>query len=219
MKAQRILIVGGGLIGTELAGEFAARTPHKHVTIVHAQSRLLERNTPSVSAYAHKFLTRHGVTIILGEKIIDRKGDTFITDKKRTITADFGFWCAGIKANPAFMDDFPPSIFTDHRSLRVNKHLQLEGYNNIFVCGDITSIEEEKNAAHANSQAGVIVTNVLRTARNKRLISYRSKQEPADISLGPWDGIITYPPFFLPGFPASIGKQLVETGALLRLRM
>jgi apoptosis-inducing factor 2 len=218
MEAKQVLIIGGGLIGTELAGEFATRTPDKKITVVHAQSRLLERNMPSVSAYAQKFLEDRGVSIILGEKIVDRKRDTFVTSTKRAIHADFGFWCAGIKANPTFMDGFPPSIFSDHRTLRVNQHLQLVGYPNIFVCGDITNFEEEKNAAHANSQAGVITENVLRTVRHKPLLSYHSKQEPADISLGSWDGIITYPPFVMVGFIPGIGKKFVEFGALTRLR-
>jgi apoptosis-inducing factor 2 len=218
MNAKQVLIIGGGLIGTELAGEFATRTPDKEITVVHAQSRLLERNTPSVSAYAQKFLEDRGVTIILGEKIIDRKRDAFITDKKRSLPADVAFWCAGIKTNPAFMDGFPPSIFTDHRALRVNQHLQLAGYSNIFVCGDITSVDEEKNAAHANSQAGVISENILRKAGGKPLLSYRSKREPVDISLGLWDGIITFPPFVMVGFIAGIVKRFVEFGALARLR-
>ena len=48
-NAKQILIIGGGLIGCELAGEFATRTHDKKITLVHLFDRLLERNKPSVS--------------------------------------------------------------------------------------------------------------------------------------------------------------------------
>ena len=142
----------------------------------------------------------------------------FTTDAKRVITADVGFWCAGIKADPVFMEGFSPSVFTERRYLVVNEHLQLRGYPNIFVGGDVTGLEEEKNAAHANSHASIIIQNVVRQARHRPLLAYRARPEPVDISLGAWDGIIALPPFILPGFIAGIGKKAVEFGALARLR-
>lgn len=218
LKAKSAVIIGGGLIGTELAAEFATRMPEVKVTVVHAMPRLLERNPPSVSEYARKFLERRGVSIICGEKIVDHIGRKFTTDAKRVITADVGFWCAGIKADPVFMEGFSPSIFTTHRYLEVNQHLQLQGHPNIFVGGDLTGLEEEKNAAHANSHAAVITANILRMAQQRPLVTYRPRQEPVDISLGSWDGIIIYPPFVLVGFIPGVGKRVVEAVALARLR-
>ncbi len=218
LKAKNVVIIGGGLIGTELAGEFATRMPDTKVTVVHAMPRLLERNSPLISEYARKFLERRGVTVICGEKVVDHSGQTYTTDAKRVIIADVGFWCAGIKADPAFMEGFSPSVFTAHRYLVVNQYLQLQGYPNVFVGGDLTGVEEEKNAAHANSHAAVITANILRMARRRTLVSYRPRPEPVDISLGSWDGIVTFPPFVLVGFIPGIMKQVVEAVALARLR-
>jgi NADH dehydrogenase FAD-containing subunit len=215
--ASHIIIIGGGVIGTELAGEFATRTPKKQVTLVHPHPRLLERNTPAVSAYAQKFLKEHGINIIIGERVVEHTNSTFITDKKREIEADIGFWCAGIRYNPFFMKEFKKSIFSPQHSLLVNQYLQLKGYPTIFIGGDLTNIAEEKTAAHANSHASIITSNIHRMIHNKPLISYHSRREPMIISLGCWDGIITLPPFIMVGFTPGIIKQLIEKIALRRL--
>ena len=216
-KTKNILIVGGGVIGTELAAEFATKTPQIHITLVHPHKRLLERNTPRVSAYAQRFLETRGVEIIFEEKVINHTKRVFVTDKKRKINADLCFWCAGISCNPWFMKQFPDSIFTPKKALNVNQYLQLEGFSNIFVGGDINSIPEEKTAEHADQQARHIATNIHRHIKNKPLYTYKSLPLPMDICLGDWDGIVVYPPFILPGFIPGIGKKLVEKIGLKRL--
>jgi len=215
--AKRVLIVGGGVIGTELAGEFATRTPEKKITIIHSHNRLLERNKFYVSSYAQKFLEERGINIIFGEKVVEHKNGIFITDKDKVVEADLGFWCTGIMYNPFFMKGFEKSIFTKQNALIVNQYLQLKEHPNIFVGGDLTGIEEEKTAAHADCHASVIAENINRIVRKKSLISYKSRVEPMDISLGCWDGILTYPPFVLVGFIPGVTKQIVEKIALLRL--
>jgi NADH dehydrogenase FAD-containing subunit len=217
-NATRVLIIGGGLIGTELAAEFATRTPDKKTTIIHSQPRLLERMPPHLSRYAHTFLTDRNVTVITGEKVVDHVQGTFVTDRGRRLAADIAFWCAGIKANPYFMASLSPSIFSTQRTLRVNRHLQLEGYPTIFVGGDVASIDEEKTAAHAERHSSLIASNILRMQRNRALHSYHSRQLPMDVSLGAWDGILSLPPLFLVGFLPGITKHLVEAATLARLR-
>jgi len=216
-QAQSVLIVGGGLIGTELAGEFATRIPEKKVIIVHQYNRLLERNSPWISLYARKFLDQRGIEIIFGEKVVDHTNGIFTTNKDRVIKADFCIWCTGISYNPFFMKGFEESIFTKKNALTVNQYLQLKDHPNIFVGGDLTGVDEEKTAAHANNHASVIAENINRIIKQKSLVSYKSHVEPMDISLGSWDGIITYPPFILVGLIPGLIKQLIEKIALKRL--
>ena len=215
--AKTILIVGGGLIGTEIAGELTTKSPGKHIILIHSHDRLLERNHKSVSRYAKKFLEEHRLNIILREKVIDHRNDTFITDTKRTIVADIAVWCAGIKPNPWFMKEFPSSVFTDDSALIVNKFMQLEGYSNIFAGGDITSIKEEKTAANAKRHGNIILENLLRSIHGKKLSEYNQQKIPMIISLGRRNAVLTYLLFMVPGFIPAVIKQIIEKLEIKRL--
>jgi NADH dehydrogenase FAD-containing subunit len=216
-NATTILIIGGGLIGTEVAGALARTVPEKQIILIHPHDRLLERNTKAVSQYAKKYLNEHGVQLIFNEKVIDHKRGIFITNAQRNVKADLGICCAGISANPWFMKNFSSAVYTEHNALKVNQFLQLEGYPNIFVGGDITSIPEEKTAACADRHGHLISENILRALKQKPFIVYKPRKEPMVISLGNGDGILTYPPFVIPGFIPAILKLLVEKIGIKRL--
>ncbi len=216
-NAKTILIIGGGLIGTEIAGELRIKSAEKHIILVHSHDRLLERNTKRVSYYTKKFLEEHGVRIVLGEKVVDHDNGFFVTDMKRTIEADIGIWCAGVKSNPWFMKDFSSSIFTEDNALKVNQYLQLEGYPNIFAGGDITSVPEEKTALNAERQGNIIYVNLLRLMKGKKLSVYLLRKEPMIISLGRGNAILTYWVFMFPGFIPAMIKFIVEKIGIRRL--
>jgi NADH dehydrogenase FAD-containing subunit len=216
-KSATILIIGGGLIGTEVAGALAKTVPEKQIVLIHPHNRLLERNTKAVSQYAKKYLEEHGVQLIFNEKVVDHKRGIFITNTQRSVKADLGICCAGITANPWFMKDFPSTVFTEHNALKVNQFLQLDGYPRIFVGGDITSIPEEKTAACADRHGHIISENILRAVKQKPLVVYKPHREPMVISLGNGDGILTYHPFVIPGFIPAILKLLVEKIGIKRL--
>src|SRR3989344_3179021 len=61
--ARQVLIIGGGLVGVELAAEISTRYPSKKIILAHAGTHLLERNTLTVQRYATRFLQRHKVEI------------------------------------------------------------------------------------------------------------------------------------------------------------
>jgi NADH dehydrogenase FAD-containing subunit len=210
LEAECVLIIGGGLIGTEIAGELGTKTESKRLIIVHPHNRLIERNPEKASNYAQNFLEKRGVQIFFGEKVIDRKDGVFLTNKGRIIEADVGIWCAGIRCNPFFMKGFPESVFTDKNALKVNKYLQLKGYSNIFVGGDINSIPEEKTAQNAEQHAHLIIKNLERLIKNRPLIAYKPRNGPLLISLGDLTGILTFRRFSITGLFPVILKKLVE---------
>ncbi len=227
LSKEHILIVGGGLIGTEIAGELVTKTRGKRLIIVHPHDRLLERNPIKASNYARKFLEKHGAQIIFGERVVDHKGNMFITDKGRKIDSEAALWCAGIKCNPWFMKGFEKQsfsnaqrvqehsrgfsdVFTERRSLKVNPYLQLEGFSNIFVGGDINNVQEEKTAQNAERHARLIVKNLDRLRNNKPLIAHKPRSAPLVISLGDKYGILTFPKFAITGLFPGMLKWLIE---------
>ena len=100
--AKDVLIVGAGLIGTEVAGEIVTKAPTKRVIIVHPYKKILQRMSDDASSYTIKFLERNGAELLLEEKVIDHVDNLFITNKGREIKADLCIWAAGIRCNPYF---------------------------------------------------------------------------------------------------------------------
>jgi NADH dehydrogenase FAD-containing subunit len=193
VASPKVLIIGGGLVGVEIAGELLTKTIGKELVVVHPFDKLLERNPQKASDYARKFLEKHGAKIVFGEKVVKHEGNKFITDKGTEIEADVGLWCAGIKCNPWFMKDFPETVFSERRALNVNEYLQLQGFENIFVGGDINSVKEEKTAQNAERHAELIVKNMILKSESKQLVAHKPRSAPLVISLGDKRGIMTLP--------------------------
>jgi len=206
--AGRVLIVGGGLIGTELAAELVEKMPHLHVTVVHSHDRLLERNPPSAARHAQRFLERHGAHVVLGEKVVDRHGDLFVTDGGREISADVAGWCTGIRRNPDFLGGLD-EVLDERNAVRVNDFLQLPGYPHIYAGGDVTSIREEKTAQNAKRHARVIAKNIIQDGDGVR-VAYRPRPTPMVISLGSRRGILSWHGRSMDGRLPGLLKKLIR---------
>ena len=97
--SKSILIVGGGLVGVELAGEITDHYKNKQITIIQSPSKLIERNPIKAQNYAEKFLIKRKVKIIYNERVIDKEKDKFVTTTDRKIQTDLCFLCVGITPN------------------------------------------------------------------------------------------------------------------------
>lgn len=58
-------------------------------------------------------------------------------------------------------------------ALKVNEHLQLEGYENIYAIGDCADLREPKMAYHAALHANIAVTNIINSLTQKPLKTYK----------------------------------------------
>ena len=214
----RVLIVGGGVVGTEIAGDLATRRPDYNVTVVHSKARLLERNPPRASAYAHRFLDKSGVNMVFEDRVIDNRDGAFETESGRVINADLTVWCAGVRPDPPNMAGFSDNIFTEHMALRVENTLQLTGYPHVFVGGDLTDVREEKTAQNAERHAQHITKNLLRHIAGRSLTPYRPRTGPLVVSLGPTHGLMTYRNWTLKGYLPGFMKWGIEFMVLRQYR-
>lgn len=212
-KAKKILIIGGGLVGVELAAEICTHYKDKEITIIHAKDKLIERNHEKAVKYAENFLKNKGIDIIYNERVIKTKKALFTTDKGNKIKADLAFLCTGITPNFSFMKKNFSSSLNEKNQIKVNSYLQLinkTSYNNIFVAGDITDINIEKTAQNAINQAKTLVNNIKALENNKPLFAYQAKQTPLVISLGKYNGIFSWGKFVFTGLIPGILKTLIE---------
>ena len=212
--ARKVLIIGGGIVGVELAGEILWKYPGKKVVLVHSHDRLIQRCNNSASRYAGDYLRKRGVEIIFNERVVSRKKNIFLTNKKREIDAELVFLCTGIKANSELLNGFKG--VHDKEYVKVNEHLQLLGYDNIFVAGDVNNIREEKLAQNAEEQAKIVIENINNLEGGKPLVGYKSKPRIMVISLGKNFGLLVYKDFTFRGRIPCMIKRWVEKRVMKR---
>jgi 3-phenylpropionate/trans-cinnamate dioxygenase ferredoxin reductase subunit len=153
--AQRIVIVGGGYIGLEVAA--VVRTEGRTVTVLEAEDRVLKRVAgPVTSEFFDRFHRERGVDIRLGARLIAIEGDGRASHVRlatnETLDADLVLIAAGARANDdlagaaglvcqdgVLVDEFSrtavPDVYaigdcTRFPSRRYGRHLRLESVQN-----------------------------------------------------------------------------------------
>ena len=207
--AKNVVIVGGGLVGVELAAEICTNYTNKKITLVHSGARLMERNSLKASDYAENFLKNRGVEILFNERVIGFN-KKIITNKKSRIKADIIFACTGIKPNSEFMAKYFLSYLEKKGHLKVNNYLQVGSFGNIFSAGDVNNVHEEKTAQNAINQAKVVINNIKSMGVKGDLREYKSYNHPLSVSLGKWNGMFIWNYLVFKGFIPGIMKTLIE---------
>ncbi|XP_054238497.1 ferroptosis suppressor protein 1 [Indicator indicator] len=198
-KSERILVVGGGAAGVEMAAEIKTEYPAKEVTLVHSKLALADAELlDSVRQEVKEILLRKGVHLLLGEKVDSVESltpnqfqkDTVVrTEKGTEVVVDMVVLCTGIKINSSAYAAAFGDKMARNGALKVNKYLQLEGYENIYVIGDCADVKEPKMAYHAGLHANIVVTNIYNSLANKCLKTYEPGSLTFLLSMGRNDGV------------------------------
>ncbi|KAJ2660821.1 hypothetical protein IW148_003620 [Coemansia sp. RSA 1199] len=176
--ANNVLVIGGGAVGVEIAGEIADQYPSKQVTLVHSASRLLPLNfKEGISNGAVYKLRRLGVRVVLNERInipADIQFDgavrpmTLVGRSGREYTSDVQFLATGTKVYSEYMASLEKHLGTVLRekngTIKVKPTLQLasDALPNIFVVGDVNSLPAgAKYAVKAGEQAQLAAANLI----------------------------------------------------------
>ena len=145
------VVVGGGPTGVELAGAIAdiSRTamrgdfrridPSKaHVVLLEAAPRVLTAFPDDLSERARRDLAEIGVEVRTNAKVesIDALGVTIGSERLNACTV---FWAAGVQAERLTIS---PPLDADRASrIKVSADYSVSGYPNVFVVGDMASLE------------------------------------------------------------------------------
>ncbi|KAG9146766.1 hypothetical protein Leryth_005084 [Lithospermum erythrorhizon] len=188
-SANSILIVGGGPVGVELAGEISVDFPEKKITLVHRGGRLLEFVGEKGGKKALKWLRKKNVDVVLGDSVTNLNSSTngvYKTSGGKTIRADCHFLCIGKPLASSWLKE---SMLRDRLDpigrLMVDANLRVKGCSNIFAIGDITDIPEMKQGYLAQIHARVVVKTIKYMINGKeKLDTYKSGSQMAIVSLG-----------------------------------
>ncbi len=166
--ADKVLLLGAGPVGLELAGEIKAVWPEKTVTIVDPANGILPTFPEEFRAEVQRQLDELGVELILGTSLREdpvsepgqAKTFTATLESGREVTADIWFQCFGGAPHTAYLDGELAAARRSNGQVDVAPDLRLPGQERVFALGDITSLPEAKLAKSAGDHAEVVVANI-----------------------------------------------------------
>lgn len=166
----RLLVIGGGPIGCELAQVFARFG--SHVTVLDQASRILSRDDPDAATVVHQALARDGVTLEVGIRIerVERQAERIVVEATRDghqffVTGDVLLVAAGRAPNIEDLGLEAGEVAVDRTGIVVNDRLRTSNPR-IFAVGDVSSPYQFTHAADA--QARLALANALFFGRGGR---------------------------------------------------
>jgi pyruvate/2-oxoglutarate dehydrogenase complex dihydrolipoamide dehydrogenase (E3) component len=172
----RLLILGGGPIGCEMAQAF--QRLGSQVTLVQRGARLLPKADAEAAALIENTLVAEGVTLMVSCQIKEfrqQHGDNLVViqcgDREQQIAFDRVLVAVGRQANTAGLglDDLRIPL-RDDGTVETNDYLQTN-YPTIFACGDVCGPYQ---FTHASShQAWYAMVNALFGGFKKFRVDYR----------------------------------------------
>lgn len=195
--ANRVLLLGTGPVGIELAGEITAKWPDKHVTILDPADDVLgNRFRPDLRAELRTQLVDLGVELVLGEGLRELPPTaanelatfTVETDSGRQVTADIWFQCFGVSPVSDYLSDDLAAARRPDGFVTVGPALQVSGHENVFAIGDV-STADAKMAGMAGMQAKLVAENIIKMVNGDTdLAAYEPFGPAIVVPIGPEGG-------------------------------
>ncbi len=226
----RVVIVGGGATGVELAAELHSTTrvlaayglenidPERYlrVTLVNADSRLLAQLPERISLAAAEILEELGVAVLNGEQVVEVTASEVKLKSGKSLSADLTVWAAGIKCAD-FLRGLGGLETNRSNQLVVVATLQTTRDSDIFAIGDCAACPWEGHAMPvppraqaAHQQASHLLGSIERRLRGKPPRPFHYRDFGSLVSFGEYSTIGT-----LMGFLS--GKSLRVEGWFARL--
>ncbi|GAA2688041.1 NAD(P)/FAD-dependent oxidoreductase [Nonomuraea recticatena] len=215
--SERVLILGAGPVGLELAGEIKEVWPHKHVTIVDPAERLLAAFPAEMREDLHRQLDELGIHLRLGTGLTAPPATepgqaatfTVATTGGEEITADIWFRAHGVRVNSDYLADGGLTTRTPQGQVPVTETLNVHGYDHVYAIGDLTDVAETKMAGYAMQHAEVVAQNIIAQLRGEHpAATYRPLPHPMILlPLGPRGGVGQLP---TPDGPAVVPAETVS---------
>ena len=195
--AQRVLLLGAGPVGIELAGEIKAAWPGKHVTLLDVADDVLgARFRPDLKAELRRQLTGIGVELLLASPL--REGPptapgelrafTVGTESGTEVTADIWFRCYGVTPVSDYLAGDLAGARRADGFVEVTPYLQVAGQDRVFAVGDVAAADH-KMAGIAARQAQLVAGNIRALITGDgELTAYQPSPPVIIVPIGPEGG-------------------------------
>jgi NADH dehydrogenase FAD-containing subunit len=166
--ASRVLLIGAGPVGIELAGEIKEVWPDKHVTLLDVADDVLgERFRSDLKAELRRQLSGAGVELLLSSPLREappvpageRREFTVVTQAGAEVTADIWFRCYGVTPVSDYLAGDLAGARRPDGFIEVTPFLQVAGQDRVFAVGDVSAADHNM-AGIAGRQAQVVADNI-----------------------------------------------------------
>jgi 3-phenylpropionate/trans-cinnamate dioxygenase ferredoxin reductase subunit len=134
-EGSRVVIIGGGFIGSELAAALTAAG--RRVTMVFPDPGIASRLLPAaLSGFVTEYFREKGVEVLTDETVASAGPRTVVTGSGRTLEADVVVAGLGIEPSTELAD--ATGLAVDNGIL-VDELGRVEGHRDVFAAGDVAN--------------------------------------------------------------------------------
>jgi NADH dehydrogenase FAD-containing subunit len=224
--ATSVAVVGGGAVGTELAGEIAAGTAGKRVALFSGTPSLFPNMPPGLGKRLLAQLRRMGVAVHLGASAEGLRGadgprqGPLQLSSGHSVAADIVFPAMGVTPVTTPLDSLPGVSLDPAGRVSVDSWLRLPGRPNMFALGDMAATGDPMTIVSISAQVpwlARIITGLLDGKQVKELPQYvPGSQRLFLVPLGPRRGASVLP---VSGRPVVVGSFLTSVAKGKNLRI
>lgn len=152
-RLMNIVVVGAGPTGVELSGAIADTKRYvlpkdypeldfsqMKIYLLEGTGKTLANMSEKSSSQSKRYLEKLGVTVLTDTLLKEYDGKTVQLQNGNTIETSMVIWAAGIKGNvPAGISN---DLIARGNRIKVDRHCQVQGHENIFAIGDVAYMEE-----------------------------------------------------------------------------
>jgi apoptosis-inducing factor 2 len=175
---KSVLVIGGGAVGVEFAGEIASAFPDKDITLSHSGDVLLGGMKPKAQQKALEQLTAKGVKVKFNRRFAVNEGrdsDVYSCSKtKETIQVDKVYTCVGMVPNTEFLQAELANALDAKGLIQVNEFMQVKGYDNLYALGDCAALDNNKHGYLASVQGGMLADAIVKKSKGKKVKAYKT---------------------------------------------
>jgi NADH dehydrogenase len=211
-----VVVVGGGPTGVEMAGAIAELRQHEFATdyremdpgqmrviLLEKGPKLLAGMSESASVKSLEFLRGLGVQVRLHTGLAAYDGQTARLEDGSALPTRCLLFTAGVDANP--VPGLAEGVYGKANRIRVDEHLRVEGYANVFAIGDVAAVSSAAHPmlAQPAMQQGSYLGKYLKARLSSRTAPFRYKdlgswpfvgrnKAVADFSWGRFGGVLAW---------------------------
>jgi NADH dehydrogenase FAD-containing subunit len=212
-SADRVLLLGAGPVGIELAGEIRHAWPDKSIVLLDVADEVLGGPyLPELKEELLRQLVESRVEVLLGSPLRQapptEPGElgtfTVTTEAGVEVTGDIWFRCYGVVPQSDYLGAALVGARRADGFIDVTKTLQVTGQTTVFAIGDL-STADAKMAAFAGRQAATVADNINALAQGRTdLAEYQSMGIGIAVPIGPTGGAGQ-----LPGQAEMVGPETI----------
>ncbi len=217
------IIGGGGLTGSELAGEMVdfcsdlaerAKLPQNcfRVVLLEGADHLLPALDRQYGEYVRNELRQHGVLVATNAMIEKVEKGTVYLRGGKVVRGSIMCWAGGIQASAVVQSSF--EHLSDGR-IPVDEYLRSKEYPEVYVLGDAASIKDKRTghtvpwtAQYAERQGHYLAENLWDEERGLKSRPYLPFSLGTAISIGRNEALTISGPLKLTGVPGRLAKNI-----------